>query len=195
MRESKSVRIHDLVHDCIAGGESFFCSWPWTGGIHDFGNGEIVIAYTEKPCAYETIEDVEHGEGEARFVLCRTLDGGRTWPAELRQVVRDNTAPFDAWIREGGEAQHVDITGKDAMFLFWRSFVRACDLTPEGTTLRCQLIPSEWPQESNTRNFGFEVDRAYVFSHLNELGITHHKPWNGRDDGVFWFDNAAIIVP
>lgn len=79
--------------------------------------------------------------------------------------------------------------------LFSKAYVRACDLTPEGTAIHALLIESEWPEEQSTDNFDFPVDRAYVFSHLNEFGITHHKPWNGVDDGVLWFDNAAIIVP
>lgn len=59
--------IKDVVHTTIAGGRNLFCAWPWTGGIHNFGNGEIVIAYTEKPCAYQTYEDTQHGErGPAR---------------------------------------------------------------------------------------------------------------------------------
>ena len=86
-------------------------------------------------------------------------------------------------------------TGTQYLTLFSKPFVRACDLTPEGRTIRVPLIPSEWPQEAHTKNFGFEVDRTYVFSHLNEFGITHYKPWNGVDDGVFWFDDPAIAFP
>ncbi len=115
-----SVKITDVVHSRIAGGANLFCAWPWTGGIHNFGNGEIVIAYTERPCTYQTTKDIEHSEHNARLVLCRTLDGGQTWPEELRQVVRDNREPFEEWISQGGEPQSVDMTGEDAMFLFWR---------------------------------------------------------------------------
>jgi len=119
---SRSVKIYDLVHSRIAGGRNLFCAWPFTGGIHSFGGGEIVFTYTEKPSAYQTPEDVKHHETQARQVLCRTLDGGQSWPDELRQVVRDNQVPFDEWIQQGGQPQPVDMTGKDAMFLFWRSF-------------------------------------------------------------------------
>jgi len=78
--------------------------------------------------------------------------------------------------------------------LWSRNHVRASDLKPEGTTIRASLIDSEWPRETSTKNFGFTVDRTFVFSHLSEFGVTHDGRWNGKDDGVLWFDNAAIIV-
>ncbi len=83
-------------------------------------------------------------------------------------------------------------TGTQYLTLFSKAYVRACKLTRKGITISIPLIPSQWPKQSNTKNFDFEVNKAYVFSHLNEFGIIHRKPWNGIDDGVFWFDNAAI---
>jgi macrodomain Ter protein organizer (MatP/YcbG family) len=65
----QKVKIFDVQNLIVAGGENLFCSWPWTGGIHNFGNGEIVIAYTEKACAYQEADDVAHGEAESRLVL------------------------------------------------------------------------------------------------------------------------------
>lgn len=76
--------------------------------------------------------------------------------------------------------------------LWSKSSVRACDLTPEGITIQARLSEEEWPEGEHTQNFGFHVDRRYVFSHLDEIGVTHHKPWNGKDDGVLWFDNITI---
>lgn len=83
-------------------------------------------------------------------------------------------------------------TGSQYLTLWSRSSVRACDLTPEGVVIQAYLTEPEWPEQENTQNFGLHVDRAYVFGHLNEIGITHHKPWNGKDDGVIWFDNVSI---
>ena len=119
-RTNRSVKIADVVHSRIAGGTNLWCTWPRTGGIHNFGDGEIVFAYTEKACAYRTSEDVQHSENAARLVLCRTLDGGKTWPEDLRQTVRDNREPFDEWIQQGEEPQSIDMTGEDAIFIFWR---------------------------------------------------------------------------
>jgi hypothetical protein len=125
-------KIYNLVHSRIAGGPELFCGWPWTGGIHNFGDGEIIIAYTEKPCSYKTYEDTMHGEAEARLILCRTLDGGQSWPEDMRQILRDNHEPFDEWIHRGGEPRPLDMTGKDAALIFWRSFSRDPWWTPEG---------------------------------------------------------------
>lgn len=86
-------------------------------------------------------------------------------------------------------------TGTQWLTLFSKCYVRAGELTPEGTTISVPLSASQWPEEEYTNNFGFEVDKSYVFSHLNEFGIVYHKPWNGVDDGVFWFDNAALTFP
>ncbi len=85
-------------------------------------------------------------------------------------------------------------TGTQYLTLWSAAFVRAADLTRHGTTIRARLVESEWPEAANTDNFGFEVDRAYVFSHLDEVGVTHHKPWNGTDDGILWFDNVKIVA-
>ena len=85
-------------------------------------------------------------------------------------------------------------TGTQYLTLWSAAFVRAVDLTPQGTTIRARLAEGEWPEAVNTENFGFTVDQAYVFSHVDEVGVTHHKPWNGKDDGVLWFDNVAIVV-
>jgi hypothetical protein len=179
MLEMKPVRMHDPVHGRIAGGPELFCSWPWTGGIHNFGDGEVVIAYTEKPCAYQTIEDVENGEGEARLVLCRTLDGGQTWPAELRQTVRDNRDPWDAWITQGGEPQRVDMSGRDAMFLFWRSFVRDPWLTRDG---QLSYRPVTYAMRSSDRGYHWHMPAVVVpHYHLDSIygGTKYVKMPNG----------------
>jgi hypothetical protein len=81
------------------------------------------------------------------------------------------------------------------MTLWSKAYVRACDLVPEGVTIMAELVESDWPEALSTSNFDFVVDREYVFGHVSEFGVTHHKPWNGRDDGVFWFDNAAVTFP
>jgi hypothetical protein len=84
----------------------------------------------------------------------------------------------------------------DRWLTLWsKAHVRARDLVPEGVTLTAQLIESDWPEALSTDNFEIEVDRQYVFGHVSEFGVTHHKPWNGEDDGVLWFDNAAVIFP
>ncbi len=158
-KSRRTIRISDVVHNTIAGGPNLFCSHPFTGGIHNFGGGEIVIAYTEKECAYQTREDGSHGEAEARLVLCRTLDGGVTWPAELRQVLRDNREPFDEWLTRNGEPQPVDMTGPDAMFIFWRSFVRDPWKTADG---QISYRPVTYALRSTDRGYHWHMPPVIV---------------------------------
>ena len=176
----KSVRITGVAHSRIAGGPDLFCAWPWTGGIHNFGTGEIVIAYTEKPSAYKTIEDVQHGEAEAKLVLCRTLDGGQTWPAEVRHVLRDNNGEsFDQWIRQGREPQPVDMTGQDAMFLFWRCFARDPWQTGDG---RIAYRPVTFAMRSTDRGYHWHQPAVIVPQyHLDSIygGTNYLKMPNG----------------
>ena len=142
------MKINDLVHSKIARGPKLSCAWPWTGGVYNFGDGEIVIAYTKKPCAYQGYEDILHGEAQAQLVLRRSLDGGQTWPEELRQVVCDNQMPFDEWIQQGEQPQQVDMSGKDAMF--WRSFSRDPWLTADG---RLAYQPITFAMRSTDRGY------------------------------------------
>jgi len=43
-----------------------------------------------------------------------------------------------------------------------------------------------------TKEFNFRGDVTFVLENLGEFGISHYKPWNGTDEGVIWFTNAAI---
>jgi len=124
--EHQQNRVHllDVEHFRIAGREDTYCAWPWTGGIENFGGGEIAITFTERPCAYRTLDDVEHHETGARQVLLRSFDGGQTWPEGERVVLRDNRIPFNALFPEGwGEDQRetIDMFQPDAVLSAWRS--------------------------------------------------------------------------
>jgi hypothetical protein len=172
-KSRRTIRISDVIHRTIAGGTDLFCSHPLTGGIHNFGGGEIVIAYTEKECDYQNRDDVSHGEAKARLVLCRTLDGGLTWPSDLRQVLRDNREPFDDWVTRHGEPQPVDMTGPEAMFVFWRSFVRDPWATADG---RISYRPVTYALRSTDRGYNWQLPPVIVpHYHLDSIyGTTNY---------------------
>ncbi|MBI3941903.1 MAG: exo-alpha-sialidase [Chloroflexi bacterium] len=157
---SHTVKIQQVEHSQIAGGPEIFCAWPWTGGVHNFGNGEIVIAYTEKPCAYQKYEDVQHGEHLARLVLCRTLDGGASWPESLRLVLRDNRVPFDQWIVQSSyDAGPIDISAPESMLIFWRSFSRDPWQTADG---RVAYRPISFAMRSTDRGYHWHLPAVVV---------------------------------
>lgn len=134
MSESSHYPIHDVTHTDIAGGRDLYCAWPWLGSVHNFGDGEVVITYTEKPCAYQTREDLARGNPQMRLVLRRTLDGGRTWPEQYRQVLRDSQEPLDEWLRRDGSPEPLDLRGPDAMLQFWRGLPGEEARAPSGQT-------------------------------------------------------------
>lgn len=142
----RDVKISDLQHFKIAGTRDTYVGWPYHGGICNFGGGEIALILFEADCAYECPEELSHYDIErrGRLVLYRSLDHGRTWPAESRVVVRDNRVPFESLLPEEGmdlytdteEVRHwagqvppwtpdphherIDMSGPDAMFMAWR---------------------------------------------------------------------------
>jgi len=91
-------------------------------------------------------------------------------------------------------------THRHFLTLWSKAYVQASKLTEKGTTIRCPLVESEWSTGGkDVLSFEYPyvpaVDRAYVFSHLDEFGVTHNKQWNGKDDGVIWFDNVSLSTP
>lgn len=136
------VGVSNVRHIKVAGEESTYCGWPWTGGgIYNFGDGELAVVFTEGPCRYEKPEHVDHGplESRGRQVLRRSLDHGETWPKELEVVIRDNSIPFASLFPNGEIGPHpelkrpqIDMSQPDSMLCAWRWFAGDPRVGPDG---------------------------------------------------------------
>jgi len=61
----------------------YFAAWPFTGGLWQFADGEIVAGFTRAPADYNDPETLSHGRVEHDYgehILVRSTDAGRTWP-------------------------------------------------------------------------------------------------------------------
>ena len=125
----KAVKITDLRHVTIAYSRDTYRGHPRTGGIHNFGNGELAVIYNRSPCSYEKYNEVYHdfySLEHSKQVLTRTFDNGETWPREEEAIVwerggavselRERLWPGDT------DREEMDMTQPGACFYFGRSW-------------------------------------------------------------------------
>ena len=120
------MKVSHVAHVKIAGQPTTYCAWPWMGGMHNFGGGEITVAFLEGPSRYESDEDVNHYKVESRSkaILRRSLDHGETWPEDLQVVIFDNSVPLERLIPEGkAERPAIDMSRPESILYCGRSLV------------------------------------------------------------------------
>src|SRR5947207_15425320 len=98
-RAASSARADGVTHIKLHGDKTTYCGHPRQGGIFYFGGGEIAVLHNHAPCAYRVRSDVQHDFGgyhsRSALLLQRSLDAGRTWPAEQEVVVANEAAPLE----------------------------------------------------------------------------------------------------
>ena len=132
-----SVVPENIEHVKVCGSPETYCGHPRQGGIHYFGNGELVLIHNHAPCAYERPEDVRHDEhgyhAHAQVLLQRSLDYGRTWPQEHNVVLFDHTKPLAerrAFLYQGeGERPEIDMQRPESIVFFGFSWAGPASLT------------------------------------------------------------------
>ena len=124
--------VKDIAHIKLHGDKTTYCGHPRQGGIFNFGGGEIAVLHNHAPCAYRTRTDVQHDFGgyHSRSVLLlqRSLDSGRTWPAEHEVVVANEAAPLEE--REQfllsaltAPRLNIDLSRPESIVVFPRTFL------------------------------------------------------------------------
>lgn len=74
-----------IEHTVVYRNEGEFCAWPFSGGMWQFGDGEIVVGFTRAPADYARPEDLHHGRVEREagtHSFVRSHDGGMTWQSD-----------------------------------------------------------------------------------------------------------------
>ena len=88
-----------VEHSVVCRSEDTYCGHPSTGGMYNFGGGELALLHWHAPCRYSCAQDVRHSlrgyKGKAVILLQRSFDGGKTWPTEHNLVVRDVGRPLE----------------------------------------------------------------------------------------------------
>ncbi len=76
----------DLHHIKRCYSKEAYCGHPRQCPIYNYGDGEIVVIHHHGPAAYQTWENIRHGQtgykGRAKILLQRSYDHGQTWLGE-----------------------------------------------------------------------------------------------------------------
>jgi len=90
-------KIEDAEHTIVFRDERYFAAWPFSGGLWQFADGEIVAGFTRARADYGDPAQLSHHRVEAECgerVLMRSTDRGRAWPIETLQTMYTRPA-FD----------------------------------------------------------------------------------------------------
>jgi len=131
MATRREVRVRDVEHVRICGGEALYCAHPRQGGLWNFGGGELAVIHHHAPWPYAEKHPM-HGFGngyksQCVWMLNRSTDGGLTWPEEGNVVVYDETVSFDEkrelLFGEVAEREVIDLASPDSMVVFGRTWL------------------------------------------------------------------------
>ena len=135
----RSAEVSDVRHIKIHHDDHLYPFAPNRGGIWNFGDGEIALAYIAVPMNYT--DDLpagynRHGGGSRAFqgahekwgsesgvMLSRSLDWGETWPESERQWIWNNNRTIDEtldWLRprDIGEREEIDLGDPNSIIHF-----------------------------------------------------------------------------
>ena len=89
----------DVHHIKLCYSKDTYCGHPRQCPIYNYGDGEIVVIHHHAPAAYQTREDIRHGQtgykGRAQILLQRSYDHGQTWSHENDVVIWDDSRPLE----------------------------------------------------------------------------------------------------
>ena len=81
-----------VEHGVVYRREDEFCSWPYTSGFWENGNGELIANFATRNVKYASAAEINHDAIEAgsgsnpRTVTVRSKDRGRTWDGDSPQL-------------------------------------------------------------------------------------------------------------
>ena len=187
----RKVELSDHRHTIVHRDEQMYLYATNRGGIWNFGDGEIAVAYLAVPMDYNVMREGpgvnwsrhcggphsmwghhERWGNESGVIISRSFDSGETWPDEERQWIWNNGRTADEildWLRprDRAEREEIDLGETDSIIHFCH-----------GTYLK-------WP----IGGVGREPDSF-------ALGRRQHMPTlslRSRDRGRTWEKHATII--
>ena len=124
------VSVGDVEHVRVCGGRHLYCAHPRQRGLYNFGGGELLLGHSEAEWDYAA-ERPNHGFGpgyktRSKWVMQRSLDGGRTWPGEGRTVIYDEGLPVEErrrLVEPGRPRQAIDLGDPDSLIVFGRTML------------------------------------------------------------------------
>ena len=187
----RKVELEDLRHTIVHRDENMYLYGTNRGGIWNFGDGEIAVAYLAVPMDYSVMREgpnkywARHCGGprsmwgrhprwgsESGCIISRSFDHGETWPEDQRQWIWHNDRSIEEildWLRprERSEREEIDLGDCD-------SIVHFC----HGTYLK------------------YPIGGVGRDENSFELGRRRHAPsfcLRSRDRGRTWENHATLI--
>ena len=131
----RKVQVRDIEHIRVHYDRHLYMYAPNRGGIWDFGDGEIAVAYLAGPVDYQTPPVVpspagrhahplhERGAKAGGVLLSRSFDYGKTWPESERSWIWNNDRTLDEildWLRPvvPEQREQIDLTDSNAIIHF-----------------------------------------------------------------------------
>jgi hypothetical protein len=96
-----------IEHTVAYRNEGEFCSWPFSGGMWQFADGEIAVGFTRAPVDYSNPKTLSHSRVECEagtHSLVRSYDGGKTWDGDNVDDVYSRPA-YDHVVAEAPRAE------------------------------------------------------------------------------------------
>ena len=119
----------DVEHIRLHGTPATYCAHPRQGGLFNFGGGEVAVIHRHAGCCYQQLEDVGHtppgAHARAHYLLQRSVDHGRTWPAQFEVAIFDEAAPEAqrrARLFDAGKRETIDLDNPDSVIMFGTSW-------------------------------------------------------------------------
>ncbi|MHC4874045.1 MAG: hypothetical protein ACYTFY_19520, partial [Planctomycetota bacterium] len=69
----------EATHTTIFRDNNYFSAWPFSGGLYQYSDGEVVAGFFRGKVDYSKKEQINHGyvlNKAAEYVLARSFDGG-----------------------------------------------------------------------------------------------------------------------
>ena len=131
LRLTGKPTIYDIRHKKICYSKATYCGHPRQTMYRNYGKAELVAGHFHAPCKYEVQSDVAHDHRgyhmRAVCLLQRSLDGGKTWPAENNVVVYDETMSTKekkAFLyQKDAPRDQYDMFSADSLFFFGRTYL------------------------------------------------------------------------
>ena len=139
---TRRVELEDVRHIVVHRDEGMYLYAVNRGGIWNFGDGEIAVAYLALPMDYNVMRDGPNRAwsrhcggprsmwshhprwgGESGCIISRSFDHGETWPDEERQWLWHNDRSTDEivdWLRPRprAEREEIDLGEPDSIIHF-----------------------------------------------------------------------------
>ena len=137
-----TVELSDHRHTIVHRDEQMYFYATNRGGIWNFGDGEIAVAYLAVPIDYNVMRDGpnknwhrhcggprsmwghhERWGNESGCIISRSFDNGETWPDKERQWIWNNDRTTDEildWLRprDRSEREEIDLGDTDSIIHF-----------------------------------------------------------------------------